>query len=68
MGRIVASVKIENPSDPNARIRCDAFVDTGYAFLVLPRQGQGVTTRGTRGQTRGHKGSNLLLTVYALLW
>jgi hypothetical protein len=36
MERIVASVKIENPSDPNARIRCDAFVDTGYAFLVLP--------------------------------
>jgi predicted aspartyl protease len=36
MGRIVASVKIENPSDPNARIRCDALVDTGPSFLVLP--------------------------------
>ena len=36
MERIVASVKIENPSDPNARIRCDALVDTGSSFLVLP--------------------------------
>ena len=34
--RIVASVKIENPSDPNARIRCDALVDTESSFLVLP--------------------------------
>lgn len=37
MGRIVASVRIENPSDPGARIRCDAHVDTGASFLVLPR-------------------------------
>ncbi len=36
MGRIVASVKIENPSDANARIRCDALVDTGSSFMVLP--------------------------------
>jgi len=36
MGRIVASVRIENPSDPYARIRCDALVDTGASFLVLP--------------------------------
>ena len=36
MGRIVASVKIENPSDPNARIRCDALVDTGASFMVIP--------------------------------
>jgi len=36
MGRIVASVRIENPSDPNARIRCDALVDTGESFMVLP--------------------------------
>jgi predicted aspartyl protease len=36
MGRIVASVKIENPSDPKARIRCDALVDTGASFMVLP--------------------------------
>jgi len=36
MGRIVASVKIETPSDPNAKLRCDALVDTGSSFLVLP--------------------------------
>lgn len=36
MGRIVASVRIENPSDPSAKIRCDALVDTGASFLVLP--------------------------------
>ena len=35
MGRIEASVKIENPSDPNARVRCDALVDTGSSFLEL---------------------------------
>lgn len=37
MGRIVASIKIENPLDPEARIRCDALVDTGSSFLVLPK-------------------------------
>ena len=36
MGRIVASVKIENTSDPAGRIRCDALVDTGSSFMVLP--------------------------------
>ena len=36
MGRITASVKIDNPSDANARIRCDALVDTGSSFMVLP--------------------------------
>jgi hypothetical protein len=36
MGRIVASVKIENPSDPALRIRCDALVDTESSFMVLP--------------------------------
>jgi predicted aspartyl protease len=36
MGRIVASVKVDNPLDPNARIHCDALVDTGSSFLVLP--------------------------------
>ena len=36
MGRIVASVKIENPADPNARLRCDALVDTESTVLVLP--------------------------------
>jgi predicted aspartyl protease len=37
MGRIVASVKIENLTDPAARIRCDALVDTGASYMVLPR-------------------------------
>ena len=36
MERIVASVKIENLSDPSAGLRCDAFVDTESSFLVLP--------------------------------
>jgi len=36
MGRIVSSVKIENPLDPNGRIRCDALVDTDASFMVLP--------------------------------
>jgi hypothetical protein len=36
MGRIVASVKVENLSDPNAKLRCDALVDTSSSFLVLP--------------------------------
>jgi predicted aspartyl protease len=36
MGRIVASVKIENPAEPEAKIRCDALVDTGSSFMVLP--------------------------------
>ncbi len=36
MGRIVASIKIENVTDPNSKIRCDALVDTGASHLVLP--------------------------------
>lgn len=36
MGRIVASVKIENLTDQDARICCDALVDTGASFMVLP--------------------------------
>ena len=36
MGRIIASVKIANPSDPEAKLRCDALVDTGGSFMVLP--------------------------------
>lgn len=36
MGRIVASVKISNPLDPDAKIRCDALLDTGTSFMVLP--------------------------------
>jgi predicted aspartyl protease len=36
MGRIVASVKIGNVVDPSMTIRCDALVDTGASFMVLP--------------------------------
>lgn len=36
MGRIAASVKIENPADRERKIRCDALVDTGASHLVLP--------------------------------
>lgn len=36
MGRIVASVKIENIANGSQGIRCDALVDTGSASMVLP--------------------------------
>jgi len=36
MGRIIASVKIDNASDSSKTIRCDALVDTGASFMVLP--------------------------------
>ncbi len=36
MGRIVATVKIESLADPAAKIRCDALVDTGASYMVLP--------------------------------
>jgi len=36
MGRIVASVKIENPSASDKKIRCDALVDTGASHMILP--------------------------------
>ncbi len=36
MGRIIASVKIENIADTSMNIRCDALVDTGASFMVLP--------------------------------
>jgi len=36
MGRIVASVKIENPAAPEKKVRCDALVDTGSSLMVLP--------------------------------
>ena len=36
MGRIVASVRIENITDPAMNLRCDALVDTGASHLVLP--------------------------------
>ena len=36
MGRIAASVRIENPASPDKRIRCDALVDTGVSHMILP--------------------------------
>ena len=36
MGRIIASVRIENVTDPSKSLRCDALVDTGASFMVLP--------------------------------
>jgi predicted aspartyl protease len=36
MGRIISSVKIENVMDTSKSIRCDALVDTGATFMVLP--------------------------------
>ena len=36
MGRIVTSVRIDSISDSSKTIRCDALVDTGATFMVLP--------------------------------
>jgi len=36
MGRISTSIKIENLNNPDNNIRCDALVDTGASYLVLP--------------------------------
>ena len=36
VGRIVASVTIENASDLSKALRCDALVDTGASLMVLP--------------------------------
>ena len=36
MGRIVSSVTITNVADPSKNLRCDALVDTGASFMVLP--------------------------------
>jgi predicted aspartyl protease len=36
VGRIVASVAIENASDLSKGVRCDALVDTGASLMVLP--------------------------------
>jgi len=35
MGRIAASVEIQNILDPEKRIWCDALVDTGTSHLIL---------------------------------
>ncbi len=40
MGRIVVEVQIENGTDATGRIHCDALVDTGAAYLTLPKAWQ----------------------------
>lgn len=37
MGRIVANVRIKNLFEPENIIICDALVDTGAAYMVLPK-------------------------------
>ncbi|MDQ2921811.1 MAG: aspartyl protease family protein [Acidobacteriota bacterium] len=36
LGRIIASVAIENAADLSKALRCDALVDTGASLMVLP--------------------------------
>jgi len=36
MGRIIASVRIDNVADRSKGLHCDALVDTGATFMVLP--------------------------------
>ncbi|MGH8523579.1 MAG: hypothetical protein ACREXY_04995 [Gammaproteobacteria bacterium] len=36
MGRIVVETTLENALDPSHKIRCDALVDTGAAYVTLP--------------------------------
>ncbi len=36
MGRIIASVKIDNAADLSKGLRCEALVDTGASLMVLP--------------------------------
>ena len=38
VGRIVTSVTIENAADLSRSLSCDALVDTGASFMVLPRE------------------------------
>lgn len=37
VGRIVASVTIENAGDLSMALRCEALVDTGASLMVLSR-------------------------------
>ncbi len=36
MGRIVATVRIANLHDEDKKVTCDALVDTGEPYMVLP--------------------------------
>jgi predicted aspartyl protease len=60
VGRIIASVFIDNPSAPDKRIRCDALVDTGVSHMVLPtawkdRLGELLATRRVAMETATQK-------------
>jgi predicted aspartyl protease len=37
MGRIMINVRIKNLLEPDKTIGCDALVDTGAAYMVLPK-------------------------------
>lgn len=41
MGRIVASTRIASLLDPENSIQCDTLVDTGAAYLTLPKSWEG---------------------------
>ena len=56
VGRIVASVTIENAADLSRALRCDALVDTGASHMALPigwkdRLGHLVSTRTIQLET-----------------
>ncbi|MEW6481887.1 MAG: hypothetical protein AB1397_02630 [bacterium] len=36
MGRIVTSLRITNAVNPEKSLQCDALVDTGAAYMILP--------------------------------
>jgi predicted aspartyl protease len=36
MGRIVSFVKIASLSDPSKTLQCEALVDTGASYMILP--------------------------------
>ena len=40
MGRIVVEARIENGTDATCHVHCDALVDTGAAYLTLPKAWQ----------------------------
>ena len=51
MGRIVVEAQIENGTDSTCHIHCDALVDTGTAYLTLPKAWQARLGQLTRLDT-----------------
>ena len=41
MGRIVTTIDIDNVSEPGAKMKLDALVDTGASYLTLPHSWKG---------------------------